>query len=522
MSLAHLSIKAKLAVAFGALTAFVLCVSALGIKSQSDEHEAFSNYVKESAHRLKLANDVLAAANARAVAARNLVLVTTDADRGLEKAAVTAAHEMTGKSIAELKTALAKAPDATDREKTLFADMEAVESRYGPLALGIVGLALEGKRDAAVGKMNAECRPTLAALLKATDAYAQQVARQADEQVVAANAAATTSRAIMIGACAVAVVVAVGLAVLITRAIVTPINAAVRVAETVAAGDLSSAIDAKGRDETAQLLAALKRMNDNLVRLVSDVRTSSDSIATGSAQIAVGNADLSQRTEQQAANLQQTAASMEEMNATTKSNSETARTAVQMSSSASSAAVKGGEVVGQVVHTMEGISASSKKIADIISVIDGIAFQTNILALNAAVEAARAGEQGRGFAVVAGEVRSLAGRSADAAKEIKRLIADSVEKVALGSQLVAQAGSTMQGVVASVQRMTDIMGEITHASAEQSSGIERVTHTIHDMDKSTQQNAALVEEAAAAADSLRAQAHGLEEVVSLFKLEAAH
>ena len=286
--------------------------------------------------------------------------------------------------------------------------------------------------------------------------------------------------------------------------------------------DLRHRIPLEGKTgDIAQLCEGVNGLLDTMSSMIAEISETSQTLSTAAREIASGNTDLSQRTEEQAASLEETAASMEELTTTVRQNAENAQQANKLASSASDVAIKGGAVVADVVQTMDGISQASRKIADIIGVIDEIAFQTNILALNAAVEAARAGEQGRGFAVVAGEVRSLAGRSAEAAKEIKRLIADSVEKVALGSQLVNQAGSTMQGVVASVQRMTDIMGEITHASAEQSSGIERVTHTIHDMDRSTQQNAALVEQAAAAADSLRAQAHGLEAVVSVFKLEAA-
>jgi len=304
----------------------------------------------------------------------------------------------------------------------------------------------------------------------------------------------------------------------LTRSITRPIREAVRVAETVAAGDLTSKIEATTRDETGQLLAALKRMNESLVEIVGHVRASSDSIATGSSQIATGNADLSQRTEEQASNLQQTAASMEQLTATVKNNADTARAATQLAGGASEVAQHGGEVVGQVVATMEQISASSKKIGDIIGVIDGIAFQTNILALNAAVEAARAGEQGRGFAVVAGEVRNLAQRSAQAAKEIKALIGESIERVDQGNALVGDAGKTMGDIVAQVKRVSDLIGEISAASVEQSGGIGQIGDAVAQLDQVTQQNAALVEESAAAADSLRRQAARLAQVVATFKL----
>lgn len=292
---------------------------------------------------------------------------------------------------------------------------------------------------------------------------------------------------------------------------------AISVAGRIAAGDLATEICTKPNDQTS-LLAAIKAMRDHLAKIVGEVRSGTDMVATASQEIASGNQDLSSRTEQQAGSLEETASAMEELTSTVKQNAENAREANQMATAASEVAVKGGAMVSQVVDTMSSINASSKKIVDIIGVIDGIAFQTNILALNAAVEAARAGEQGRGFAVVAAEVRNLAQRSAGAAKEIKTLIGDSVEKIDIGTKLVDQAGSTMNEIVESIRHVNDIMGEITMASREQTSGIEQINQAIMHMDDVTQQNAALVEQAAAAAESLREQAGSLLQTVSVFKL----
>jgi methyl-accepting chemotaxis protein len=316
----------------------------------------------------------------------------------------------------------------------------------------------------------------------------------------------------------VAVALGVICAAVITRSITGPLGGAVGVAQKVAAGELTSQVVVEGKDETSELLQALKDMNDSLAKTVGDVRNGTELISTASQEIASGNADLSARTESQASSLEETASSMEELTSTVKQNADNARQANQLAVSASSVAEKGGTVVAQVVNTMGSITESSRKIADIISVIDGIAFQTNILALNAAVEAARAGEQGRGFAVVASEVRNLAQRSAGAAKEIKELITDSVEKVDAGSKLVDEAGQTMDLIVTSIRQVADIMGEITAATQEQSNGIEEVNQAITQMDEMTQQNAALVEQAAAAAESMQEQAELLSQAVSIFKL----
>ena len=328
------------------------------------------------------------------------------------------------------------------------------------------------------------------------------------------------ARVWVLGTLAVCVLLAALMGVGITRAVTRPAHHAVQAARAIAAGDLTTEVPPGSQDEMGQLLTALGDMRVNLAHVVSGVRSNAEGVASASAQIASGNNDLSARTEQQASALEETAASMEELGSTVRQNADNARQANQLAVSASTVAVQGGDVVAEVVETMKGINQSSNKIADIISVIDGIAFQTNILALNAAVEAARAGEQGRGFAVVASEVRSLAGRSAEAAKEIKALITASVERVEQGTVLVDKAGATMTEVVASIRRVTDIMGEISAASSEQSAGVGQVGEAVTQMDQATQQNAALVEEMAAAASALNAQAGELVNAVAVFKLDA--
>jgi methyl-accepting chemotaxis protein len=354
-----------------------------------------------------------------------------------------------------------------------------------------------------------------------SDAMSERAVARAASAAARIDAVRSRAQALQLGLSALALLVAGALCVAVTRSITRPIALAVAVAEKVAGGDLSSHIDVAGHDETSRLLAALKKMNDSLTDIVGQVRTASDSIATGSNQIATGNADLSQRTEEQASNLQQTAASMEQLTSTVQQNADNARTATQLAIGASEVAAEGGMVVGRVVDTMQSISASSKKIADIIGVIDGIAFQTNILALNAAVEAARAGEQGRGFAVVAAEVRSLAQRSAHAAREIKSLIGESVEKVEAGTALVGQAGKTMGDIVVQVKRVSDLIGGISASSGEQSTGIGQIGAAVSQLDQVTQQNAALVEESAAAAESLRHQADRLARTMQVFQLARA-
>ncbi len=405
-------------------------------------------------------------------------------------------------------------------ETTHFDKFQSEWKKYQAQQAEIVGLARQRRDEEAMDILKGPGLQTFDAMLAELRALSEL---SQDGSILARDTNAELQRNVMIGnlgALLLTIVLGLLIARTLSRAISGGVEYAASLASKVAQGDLSSPINPNTRDEIGTLLQSLRDMQSSLAQVVSRVRQGSESVSTASAEIAQGNHDLSSRTESQASALEETAASMEELSSTVKQNADNARQANQLAQSASTVAVQGGEVVAQVVDTMKGINASARKIHDIISVIDGIAFQTNILALNAAVEAARAGEQGRGFAVVASEVRSLAGRSAEAAKEIKQLITDSVQRVEQGSAQVDQAGATMNEVVASIRRVTDIMGEISAASTEQSQGVAQVGEAITSMDQTTQQNAALVEQMAAAASSLKSQAQDLVQSVAVFKLAA--
>ena len=448
----------------------------------------------------------------RAAQFQHVLTFGEDERRALEKQM----DDMGGSVNKELQS-LADIFSAGAEQQALSA-LQAGWKQYQAQQAEIVGLARQRRDEEALDILKGPALQTfdiLTTQLRVLGKIAQDGGLQAREE------SATIQTSVLygnLGALLLTIVLGLFIARTLNRTIAGGLSYAAQLTRKVAQGDLSARITPNTGDEIGQLLHAVRDMQDALTRLVTRVRQGSDAVSTASAEIATGNNDLSARTESQASALQQTAASMEQLSSTVRQNADNARQANQLAQSASTVAVQGGEVVAQVVDTMQGINDSARKIHDIISVIDGIAFQTNILALNAAVEAARAGEQGRGFAVVASEVRSLAGRSAEAAKEIKTLITDSVERVGRGSALVDQAGHTMHEVVASIKRVTDIMGEISAASSEQSQGVAQVGEAITSMDQTTQQNAALVEEMAAAASSLKTQAQELVQTVAVFKL----
>jgi methyl-accepting chemotaxis protein len=409
----------------------------------------------------------------------------------------------------------------TPEEKAQLQKVQSLRAKYQAAKVEVMNAKKAGDADTAERRYTEGFAPTAQAYSNALNDLLLMQRGTIDRMAQASRATYEKQVRLVLLLNALMIVLGVFAAVTITRSIIRPLSRAVKVAETVAGGDLTNTFDHGRRDEIGDLMRAMQAMNDGLATVVSEVQEGTRTIAAGATEIASGNLDLSARTEQQASSLEETAASMEELTSTVRHNADNATQANQMAQAASQVAVRGGEIVGEVVATMGAIDGASRKIVDIIGVIDGIAFQTNILALNAAVEAARAGEQGRGFAVVASEVRNLAQRSATAAKEIKALIGDSVAQVNTGTLLVQQAGATIQEVVASVARVTDIMAEITAASREQSAGINQVNAAITQMDQTTQQNAALVEEAAAAASSMQEQSVHLDQLMRRFRLADA-
>jgi methyl-accepting chemotaxis protein len=514
MNIRNLSIGQRLAIGFGVVIALLMLVAGISYLRINSLNQEVAKMVKDSYPKTIMANRVKADVNE---VSRNLLSALVMTDPGQVKGELDNAAARSRDASAAIDELNKTTTDAKGKE--ILKDLVGYRDKFNPMQQKLADQILGDDKEGALIKYSFSVRTLQTKYAAELDKF---VAYQNDLMAKAgAEAAAASNRTqfVILGLTLAAIVLSLAVAILATRTITTPLNEAVDVAQRVANGDLTSVIVTDGNDEPAKMMQALKHMNDSLIRIVAEVRSGTDAITSASSEIASGNLDLSSRTEEQAASLGQTSGSMRELTDTVQQNADNARQANQLAAQASDVAVRGGSVVSQVVDTMGSITASSKKIVDIIGVIDGIAFQTNILALNAAVEAARAGEQGRGFAVVASEVRNLAQRSAAAAKEIKALIGDSVDKVDEGSKLVEMAGVTMNEVVESVRRVTDIMGEISSASLEQSQGIAQVNDTIVQMDETTQQNAALVEEAAAAAAQMQEQAANLARVVSIFKLD---
>ena len=513
MKITDMKVGARLGGGFAIVLALLIAIAGLAVHSLSKSNDALRHIVDVNMKKIELIEEMSTSIHIVGRVTRTIALLSDEAEADNQHKKIDTARIRFDAAYGELeKMPLDDAGTALiGRIKTELATVRAANNRFA--------LLLKSDRDEAIALLLKEAIPATTILQNTLDEFDKLQQHKSSQDETAASERYASTLAYMLGLAAAAVLIGVLTALATTRSITGPLGRAVTLARTVAAGDLTGEIQIESSDETGQLLQALKEMNDSLLSIVGEVRSGTDTIATASTQIANGNLDLSSRTEQQASALEETASAMEELTSTVKQNADNALQANQLAISASDTANKGGQVVAAVVQTMAGINDSSKKIVDIISVIDGIAFQTNILALNAAVEAARAGEQGRGFAVVATEVRNLAQRSAAAAKEIKTLIHDSVDKVGSGTKQVEEAGTAMQAIVQSIQSVADVIGEISSASQEQTSGIEQINEAVMQMDQVTQKNAALVEEAAAAAGSLQEQASYLAAVVSVFKTD---
>ncbi len=523
MKFQNWTVANRLGLGFGLGAVFLLVIIALALTSMRQIQGRLDEITKINDVETKLAQVMDLTVTERALATRNLILLKEDKEIQIEVKRIAEQQKKYAAAQDKLGQMFATLAGTSAEEKELLDHIRKQAELSLPFIERAAALALEQKQDEAYTLLRYEFRPVQK---RWWDLLRKLIAIEEKQNADAASAAEVAydqARTVMLIIGSLALLTSVAAAWLITRGVTRELGCepgeAAEIAGQIAAGNLTVRIDPRAGDQRS-LLFAMRTMRDSLARIVNQVHASTETIAAAAGQIASGNLDLSSRTEQQASTLEETASSMEELTSTVRQNTDHARQANGLAESASDVAAKGGAVVAQVVDTMAAIDVSARKIVDIIAVIDGIAFQTNILALNAAVEAARAGEQGRGFAVVATEVRNLAQRSAAAAKEIKDLIGDSVDKVQAGNRLVEQAGSTMHDVVSSVKRVTDIMSEIMLASQEQSSGIEQINTAVTQMDDVTQQNAALVEEAAAAAHAMQDQVNSLNDLVSVFRTEA--
>ncbi|WP_044527731.1 methyl-accepting chemotaxis protein [Herbaspirillum sp. B65] len=516
-----LKVVTRLALGFGLILVFLLGISALGFYGMSRVNDALTDITRVNNAEIKLASALRNALSQRAIAIRNIALLEDEASMQVEAQTLARQEKLYADAYTALEKMFATEAGTTEREHKLLAQVKADENATVPLMAKALQLGLENKPAEAVKVLISEVRPKQQAWIKSLTELSEFEDQLNDEAAVSARSTYEWLRTLMLTSVALALLVGIVAAVAIARSILRQLGAepseAQSIAREIASGDLTATVRVRAGDGSS-LMASIEQMRYQLNVIAYGIKSAAETISVASGQIAQGNFDLSQRTEEQAASLEETAASMEELTTTVRQNTDHAAEALRLSGGAAQTATSGSAAFDRVVSTMDKISASSGKMADIIGVIEGIAFQTNILALNAAVEAARAGEQGRGFAVVATEVRSLAQRSAVASKEIKDLIGESMSHVNAGSELVANAGHQMSEIVASVQRFGEIMNNIATASQEQGSGIEQINTAIVQMDQVTQQNAALVEEASAAAQSLSQQASGLLKVVSIFKI----